>query len=101
LAGAAPAIANPLDNLRTAIGLDRLTIGSGSSLEAGRCVARNVYVGAKQSVTGTGTQAVVQVDLDKGLKLQATAGSATTPSATGAGGSSDAASVGVICQFQY
>jgi hypothetical protein len=35
------------------------------------------------------------------LKLQATAGSTTTPSATGAAGSSDAASVGVIYQFQY
>jgi translocation and assembly module TamB len=60
-----------------------------------------VYVGAQQSVTGTGTQAVVQVDLAKGLKLQATAGSSTTPSATGAGGNADAASVGVIYRFQY
>ena len=66
LAGAAPSVANPLDSLRSAIGLDRLTIGSGSSLEAGRYVARNVYVGAKQSVTGTGMQAVVQVDLARG-----------------------------------
>ena len=39
--------------------------------------------GAQQSVTGTGTQAVVQVDLAKGLKLQATAGNSTTTSATG------------------
>jgi translocation and assembly module TamB len=101
LAGAGPAVANPLESLRGAIGLDRLTIGSGSSLEAGRYVARNVYVGARQSVTGTGTQAVVQVDLTKGLKLQATAGGATTPSATGAGGSSDAAGVGITYQFQY
>ena len=101
LAGVGPAVGDPLESVRTAIGLDRLTIGSGSSLQAGRYVARNVYVGAQQSVTGTGTQAVVQVDLAKGLKLQATAGSATTPSATGAGGSADAASVGVIYRFQY
>ncbi len=101
LAGAAPAVANPLESLRSAIGVDRLTIGSGSSLEAGRYVARDVYVGAKQSVTGTGTQTVVQVDLAKGLKLQATAGSATTPSATGSGGSSNAAGVGITYQFQY
>jgi translocation and assembly module TamB len=101
LAGAGPTVANPLESLRGALGLDRLTMGAGSSLEAGRYVARNVYVGAKQSVTGTGTQAVVQVDLAKGLKLQATAGSSTTPSATGAAGSSDGASVGVIYQFQY
>ena len=97
----APAFANPLESLRTAVGLDRLTIGSGSSLEAGRYVARNVYVGAKQSVTGTGTQAVVQIDLAKGLKLQATAGSTTPPSATGTGGGQDAASVGVVYQFRY
>jgi translocation and assembly module TamB len=101
LAGVGPSVGDPLESVRTAIGLDRLTIGSGSSLQAGRYVARNVYVGAQQSVTGTGTQAVVQVDLAKGLKLQATAGSSTTPSATGAGGSADAASVGVIYRFQY
>jgi translocation and assembly module TamB len=101
LAGAAPTMSNPLESLRTAAGLDRLSFGSGGSLEAGRYVARNVYVGAKQSVTGTGTQAVVQVDLAKGLKLEATAGTSTTQSATGAGGSSDAASVGITYQFEY
>jgi translocation and assembly module TamB len=102
LAGAGPGISNPLESLRSSLGLDRLTIGSGSSLEAGRYVARNVYVGAKQSVTGTGTQAVVQVDLAKGLKLQATAGnSADQQSATGAGGSAGAASVGVVYDFAY
>ena len=102
LAGAGPGISNPLESLRSSLGLDRLTIGSGSSLEAGRYVARNVYVGAKQSVTGTGTQAVVQVDLAKGLKLQATAGnSADQQSATGAGGSAGAASVGIVYDFAY
>jgi hypothetical protein len=43
----------------------------------------------------------VQVDLAKGLKLEATAGTATTTSATGAGGSADAASVGIRYQFEY
>jgi translocation and assembly module TamB len=106
LAGVAPTLTNPLESLRTTFGLDRLTIGAGSSLEAGRYVARNVYVGARQSVTGSGTQAVVQVDLAKGLKLEATAGTstagtATSQSATGAGGSADAASVGIKYEFEY
>ena len=106
LTGVAPTLANPLDSLRDALGLDRLTIGAGSSLEAGRYVGRDVYVGARQNVTGTGTQAVVQVDLAKGLKLEATAGTstagtATGPSATGAGGSADTASVGIKYQFEY
>jgi len=100
LAGAGPTITNPLESLREAAGLDRLTLGSGG-VQAGRYVARNVYVGAQQSVTGTGTQAVVQVDLAKGLKLQATAGSSTAQTATGAGGSADAASVGITYQFEY
>jgi translocation and assembly module TamB len=100
LAGAGPTITNPLESLREAAGLDRLTLGS-SGLQAGRYIARNVYVGAQQSVTGTGTQAVVQVDLAKGLKLQATAGSSTAQTATGAGGSADAASVGITYQFDY
>ena len=101
LSGAAPSLSNPLENVRQALGLDRLSVGSGSQLEAGRYVARNVYVGARQSVTGTGTQAVVQVDLAKGLKLEATAGTASTTTATGAGGSADAASVGIKYQFEY
>jgi translocation and assembly module TamB len=111
LAGVAPTLTNPLESLRTTFGLDRLTIGAGSSLEAGRYVARNVYVGARQNVTGSGTQAVVQVDLAKGLKLEATAGTsnagtstggtATGQSATGAGGSADAASVGIKYEFEY
>ena len=101
LVGVAPALSDPLEGLRTAMGLDRLTIAQGSSLQAGRYVARNVYVGAQQSVTGTGTQAVVQVDLAKGLKLQATAGNSTTTSATGTGSGGDAASVGITYQFEY
>ena len=102
LTGVGPGGGDPLESLRSAMGLDRLTIGSGSSIQAGRYVARHVYVGAQQSVTGTGTQAVVQVDLAKGLKLQATAGNSTSQqSATGAGGSTGAASVGITYEFAY
>ncbi len=92
---------NPLDNVRKALGLDRLSVGQGSQLQAGRYIARNVYVGAQQSINGTGTQAVVQIDLARGLKLQATAGTGSTQSATGVAGSSDAASVGITYQFNY
>lgn len=96
--------ADPLEKLRTALGLDRLSVGSSTSgaptLEAGRYVTRRIYLGAKQAASGTGSQAVVQVDITKGLKLQATAGSGTT-SATGATSSADAASVGLTYQFEY
>jgi translocation and assembly module TamB len=95
---------DPLESLRTGLGLDRLSVGSDSSgnpsLQAGRYVARGVYVGAQQSATGSGTQATVQIDLAKGLKLQTTAGSGST-SATGSTSSADAASVGITYQFEY
>ncbi len=103
LSGATSGVGDPLDKLRTALGLDRLTIGSDAagnpSLQAGRYIARGVYVGAIQSASGNGTQATVQVDLAKGLKAVATAGTGTT-NATGST-STDAASVGLTYQFQY
>jgi translocation and assembly module TamB len=96
---------DPLDKVRTTLGLDRLTVGSdvtgNPTLEAGRYVARGVYVGAKQSASGSGSQATVQVDLAKGLKLETTAGSSSLSSATGAANSGDAASVGLTYQFEY
>lgn len=90
--------ANPLDTVRNALGLDQLSIGgSGSgppSVNAGRYVAPGVYVGASQATNGTGTQATVQVNLTKGLKLTTSTGN----SSTGAGTSS---SVGLTYQFNY
>jgi translocation and assembly module TamB len=95
---------DPLESLRNTFGLDRLSVGSNSTgsptLEAGRYLARGVYVGAKQSSSGTGTQATVQVDIAKGLKLETTAGSGST-SATGSASSADAASVGLTYRFEY
>jgi translocation and assembly module TamB len=103
MSGAAPGF-DPLESLRNTFGLDRLSVGSSSNgnptLEAGSYLARGVYLGAKQSTTGGGTQATVQVDLAKGLKLETTAGSGNT-SATGSTSSSDAASVGLTYQFEY
>jgi len=95
---------DPLGKIRGALGLDRLTVGTGttgnSTLEAGRYVRPGVYVGARQATSGTGTQGVVQVDIAKGLQFEATAGSATN-TATGASGSEDGASVGLRYRFEY
>jgi translocation and assembly module TamB len=86
---------DPLDSLRQGLGLDRLSVGGGSGgnaaeLQAGRYVAQGVYVGAKQGTSGTDTQAQVQVDITKGLKLETDVGS-------GPGGTS----VGLTYQFEY
>jgi translocation and assembly module TamB len=85
----------PLGSLRKGLGLDRLSVGGGSgsgpTVEAGKYVAKGVYVGAKQGVGGNaGTQATVQIDITKGLKLETDAGS-------GAGSNS----VGLSYQFEY
>ena len=90
---------NPLESVRKGLGLDRLSVGSGSgtggaasgpSIEAGRYVANGVYVGAKQGTTGSQTQATVQIDITKGLKLETDVGS-------GQGGNQ----VGLTYQFEY
>lgn len=89
---------NPLARVRSALGLDELSFGgSGSgppSVQAGRYVAPGVYVGASQATNGQGTQASVQINLYKGLKLN----SSTGTSSTGAG---DSSSVGLTYQFNY
>ena len=90
---------NPLDKMRNVLGLDELAIGSSGasglpSLQAGRYVAPGVYVGATQATNGQGTQANVQINLYKGLKLQTSTGTSTT-----SGGQSS--SVGLTYQFNY
>ncbi len=87
--------ANPLESVRKGLGLDRLSVGGGASgsspsVEAGRYVADGVYVGAKQGTTGSQTQATVQIDITKGLKVETDVGSGT-------GGNS----VGLTYQFEY
>jgi translocation and assembly module TamB len=81
LSGATSGI-DPLASIRSTLGLDRLSVGSGTggdpTLEAGKYLARGVYLGAKQSASGTGTS-----------------------TATGSTGSADAASVGLTYQFEY
>jgi translocation and assembly module TamB len=86
---------NPLDTVRKGLGLDRLSVGAGAtsssaSIEAGRYVANGVYVGAKQGTSGAQTQATVQIDITKGLKVETDVG-------TGTG----ANSVGLTYGFEY
>jgi len=100
LTGITSGIGDPLETVRKGLGLDRLSIGGANpALEAGRYVAPGVYVGAKQGVTGTGTQATVQIDIIKGLKVEGTAG--TGMPSSGASGTSGSNSVGVIYQHEY
>ena len=89
--------ADPLGSVRNALGLDELSLGGSGgapTVQAGRYVAPGVYVGAQQSATGQGTQATVEINLYKGLKLTTSTGT----SATSGGNSS---SVGLTYQFNY
>ena len=81
---------NPLTRIQKALGLDRLSVGggsstsgssssgqsSGTSVEAGRYVSSRVYVGVKETTTGA-SKVDVDVDLTKHLKLQAQLGNGT------------------------
>ncbi|MGH7160959.1 MAG: translocation/assembly module TamB domain-containing protein, partial [Acetobacteraceae bacterium] len=109
LTGAGPSVGNPLGTIRKALGLDQLSVGSDTSgnptLQAGRYVARGVYVGASQSASGGGTQAQVKIDLTKRLKLEATTGSgggsATAINTGSAPDTRNGSSIGLTYQFQY
>ncbi len=100
LSGTTSNASNPLESVRKGLGLDRLSVGGGTSggsggssaatIEAGKYVANGVYVGAKQGTTGAQTQATVQIDIYKGLKAETDVG-------TGSGGNS----VGLTYQFEY
>lgn len=102
LSGTTGGASNPLETVRKSLGLDRLSVGGGTNangsassnsaatVEAGKYVANGVYVGAKQGTSGAQTQAVVQIDIYKGLKVETDVGAGT-------GGNS----VGLSYQFQY
>jgi translocation and assembly module TamB len=97
---------DPLGRLRSGLGLDRLSVGSGqggkgAAVEAGRYVAEGVYVGAKQGTNGSGTQATVQIDLAHGLKLETTVGQDQNATGSSASGSNSGTSVGLTYQFEY
>ena len=108
ISGMAGGVFNPLNTVRQNLGLDRLSVGgtqngTGASVEAGRYVARGVYVGAKQGTSRSGTQATVQIDLLKGLKLETSVGTGGATSTTGATATDDpnGTSVGLTYRFDY
>jgi translocation and assembly module TamB len=99
---------DPVGMVRSGLGLDRLSVGSNgqtgvgsTTVEAGKYVMRNVYIGAKQNLSG-GTRAQVQIDLSRHFKLQAstTAGTPAT-AATGAQNQDNGDTVGFSYQFDY
>lgn len=103
---------DPLARIQKALGLDRLSVASGSSsgaqgtqssgtsVEAGRYVSNRVFVGAKQSTTGF-SQVEVDVDLSKHLKLQTRLGNGTATTQGTTPENDPGSSVGVVYQFQY
>jgi translocation and assembly module TamB len=87
---------NPLGAVRQGLGLDRLSVSGGGngtapSVQGGRYIGNGIYVGAAQGTAGAGTQAQVEINLYRGLKLQSNVG------ASGSGGSN----IGLTYQFQY
>ena len=96
-----------LGSVRNSLGLDRLNVSGGSgtagaSVEAGRYVARGVYVGAKQATGGGGgTLAQVQIDLTKRLKATAQVGTGGG-SVQGSTPENDTGStIGLSYRFEY
>jgi translocation and assembly module TamB len=98
--------AGALLGLQRSLGLDRLAVGgsgtdtAGATVEAGRYISRRIYVGTKQSTAG-GTQAEVEVDVSKRLKLHTTfgnnAGTAQGATTTDQSGNT----VGLSYEFEY
>ncbi len=110
---------NPLNAVQRKLGLDRLAISgstnsgpatgtgpaqgganSGATIEAGRYVSSRVYVGAKQFTTGT-TQAQVQVDLTKSLKIQTAVGTGGGTVQGESPQNDPGSSIGLSYQFEY
>jgi translocation and assembly module TamB len=104
---------NPLVKIQKSLGLDRLTVGagttntatgtenSGASIEAGRHISKRIYIEAKQSTAGT-SQLEADVDLTKHLKLQTRLGNGTASSVQGTTPENDpGSSIGLTYQFEY
>jgi translocation and assembly module TamB len=111
---------NPLNTVQEKLGLNRLVISStsntagansaggtaaqtntGAIIEAGRYISNRVYVGARQSTTGT-TQAQVQIDLTRNWKLQSTVSTGGAPVQGPVTPQNDpGSSVGMRYQFEF
>jgi translocation and assembly module TamB len=104
---------NPLVKIQKSLGLDRLTVGSGTtntatgtensgaSVEAGRYISKRIYIEAKQTTTGN-SQLEADVDLTKHLKLQTRLGNGNAASLQGTTPENDpGSSIGLTYQFEY
>jgi translocation and assembly module TamB len=103
---------DPIAGLRKGLGLDRLAVGSvggvgttstetQTTVTAGKYVARNIYVGATQGVSG-GTQAEVQVDLTRNLKAIGTVNNGLPTNNTQQSRQhEESTSIGLRYQFEY
>jgi translocation and assembly module TamB len=104
---------NPVAKIQKALGLDRLSVGGGSStgangsqqstgasIEAGRYVSSRVFVAVKESTTGA-SQLAVDVDLTKHLKLQTKLGNGNTTAQGTTPENDPGSSVGLAYQFEY
>jgi translocation and assembly module TamB len=103
---------NPITKLQRSLGLDRLSVGqgtttsatgapenSGAAIQAGRYISKRVYVEGKQSSTGQ-SQVEVDVDLTKHLKVQTRLGNGTAIQGT-TPDNDPGSSIGLSYQFEY
>jgi translocation and assembly module TamB len=94
-----------LSTVQKSLGLYRLSVGStptgATSVQAGRYVSKGVFVGARQMGTAGGTtQALVQIDLTKHLKVEGAFGNGGT--VQGATPDNDPGnSIGLLYQIEY
>jgi translocation and assembly module TamB len=86
LAGLGPKGPGLLESARTALGLDKLSVGTdqqgGTTAEAGRQLSERVYLGARQGTRAGETQGVLRIELTPSLRLETDIG-ATSGSRAG------------------
>jgi translocation and assembly module TamB len=112
LSGVGGSGGNPLTKVQRNLGLDRLSVGagtttsatgapenSGAAILAGRYISKRVYVEGKQSTTGQ-SQVEVDVDLTKHLKVQSRLGNGTAIQGT-TPENDPGSSIGLSYQFEY
>lgn len=103
---------DPIGTVRKSLGLDRLSVGggssssnqgpsSGTSVSAGKYLTKGVYLGAKQSTGTQGTQAEMQIDITKRLKATATVGTGEDRSGFVTPDNDPGSSIGLLYKFDY
>jgi translocation and assembly module TamB len=94
-----------LGGIQQRLGLEQLSVGTAgkgsATVQVGRYVRPGVWVGAQQGAGGNSSQARVEIDVRRGLKVFGTVGNGqnTTPGATPA--QSAGTSLGLKYQFEY